>query len=86
MRVPVEQVEDGIVIRIPMELASEVGLIGVRDASVRARGSTQLVIGEPKYTLQELVDQITPENRHEAVDWGPPVGNEWTAQCVGDDY
>ena len=27
-------------------------------------------------TLEELLDKITPENRHEEVDWGPPVGKE----------
>jgi len=27
-------------------------------------------------TLEELVAQITPENRYEETDWGPPVGKE----------
>jgi antitoxin component of MazEF toxin-antitoxin module len=31
--------------------------------------------GEP--TLAEMLAQITEENQHEYVDWGPPVGNEW---------
>ena len=30
----------------------------------------------PKYTLKELVDQITEDNIHEEVDTGPAVGNE----------
>ena len=30
----------------------------------------------PKLTLESLVAAITPENRHKAVDWGKPVGNE----------
>jgi antitoxin MazE len=29
-----------------------------------------------KYTLEELVRGITPENRHEETDFGPPVGRE----------
>jgi len=29
-----------------------------------------------KYTLQELVAQITPENIHPEIDYGPPVGRE----------
>jgi antitoxin MazE len=29
-----------------------------------------------KYSLKELVDGITPENRHEETDTGPPVGRE----------
>ena len=29
-----------------------------------------------KYTLKELLDQITPENLHPYTDWGPAVGKE----------
>jgi antitoxin MazE len=28
------------------------------------------------YTLDELIDQITAENRHDEVDWGKPEGHE----------
>jgi antitoxin component of MazEF toxin-antitoxin module len=31
---------------------------------------------KPKYTLEELVDKITPENTHPETDWGPDVGKE----------
>ena len=27
-------------------------------------------------TLDELIAGITPENRHDEIDWGPPVGKE----------
>ncbi len=33
-------------------------------------------IHESKVTLDELLEQITPENLHGEVDWGGPVGNE----------
>jgi antitoxin component of MazEF toxin-antitoxin module len=29
-----------------------------------------------KYSLEELVSQINPTNRHAETDWGPPQGNE----------
>ena len=29
-----------------------------------------------KYTLTELLNDITPETKHEAVEFGPSVGNE----------
>jgi antitoxin component of MazEF toxin-antitoxin module len=29
-----------------------------------------------KYTLQELLDKITPENLHPECDYGKPVGKE----------
>jgi len=30
----------------------------------------------PKYSLEELLSQITEENRHAATDWGDPKGRE----------
>jgi len=29
-----------------------------------------------EYTLAELLKGMTPENRHELLDWGPDVGKE----------
>lgn len=29
-----------------------------------------------KYNLDDLIAQITPENRYPAIDWGPDVGRE----------
>ncbi len=29
-----------------------------------------------RYTLKELLDQVTPANRHDEVDFGPAVGKE----------
>ena len=33
-----------------------------------------------EYTLEELCDSITPENRPKEIDWGPAVGNEFSNQ------
>lgn len=32
-------------------------------------------------SLDELLAGVTPENRHELVDWGPPVGGEFTGDA-----
>jgi antitoxin component of MazEF toxin-antitoxin module len=47
---------------IPIPVALEVGL--------RAESNHR------EYTLAELVRDITPKNRHEETDFGPPVGRE----------
>ena len=31
---------------------------------------------DKELTLDDLIANITPENRHAAIDWGPPVGKE----------
>ena len=30
----------------------------------------------PAYTLEALLEQVTEENRHAEIDWGPNVGGE----------
>jgi len=32
--------------------------------------------GKREYILQELLNDVTPENIHGETDWGEPVGNE----------
>lgn len=34
-----------------------------------------------KLNLEELLEAVTPQNRHPLVDWGPPVGREFTGDA-----
>ena len=45
-------------------------------AKVQKWGNSRVPVQEFYYGLEELVAGITPENRHEEWDIGPPVGNE----------
>lgn len=65
-------------LRIPKELALAAGLdVGSKVDLVLENGQLRIVpIKPPRYTLEELVAGITPENRHEEWDTGPPVGKE----------
>ena len=41
------------------------------------RGRIVIELSQPRdLRLEDLVDLITPENRHDEVDFGPPVGQE----------
>jgi antitoxin MazE len=50
------------------------------DEPVDVREESGRIVIEPaqrkEYDLAELVKGITPKNRHEAVDFGEPVGKE----------
>ena len=65
-------------IRIPKELALEIGLdFGTQVELIGENGDLRIVaVKRPRYTLEELVAQIAQENRHEEWDTGPPVGKE----------
>ena len=65
-------------LRIPKDMALELGLdFGSQVELIPEEGQIRIVPAKrPKYTLEELVAGITPENRHEEWDTGPPVGRE----------
>ena len=65
-------------IRIPKDFALTLGLeYGTRVELRAVDGNLHIVpFQEPRYTLEELVAGITPDNRHEEWDTGPAVGRE----------
>lgn len=69
-----------LAIRIPGAMAREVALSEGNPVQLSVE-SGRLVVEPikkaPRYTLEELVAGITDENRHEEIDWGPPVGKEF---------
>ena len=52
-----------------IEKGSEMEL-SVTEAALTIRPSA------PTYRLDELLVQVTPENRHDEIDWGEPAGKE----------
>jgi len=63
-----------VAVVIPEDIA-ETKLREVSEVEVEVRG-TDVVISQPEMTLDEMIDQITNENRHDLIDFGPPVGKE----------
>ncbi len=49
------------------------------EQAVEVRAEDGRIVIEPAhggYDLENLISAITPENRHEEADFGPPVGRE----------
>lgn len=69
---------NSLAVRIPQNLAREINLIeGTEVELVLVDGN--LVIkphSRRQYSLEELIQAITPENLHGEVDYGTTVGNE----------
>lgn len=68
---------NSLAVRIPATFAKE--LAAEEGTEVELTLSRGKLVVEPllrRVTLKELVDGITAENRHEATDWGKPVGKE----------
>jgi antitoxin MazE len=76
MTVKVKRVAGVLTLEIPDELAAAAGITEDTELSLTPSPGAVVAKKKPKYTLEELVAKITPENRHELIDFGPPVGNE----------
>lgn len=65
-------------IRIPKSVMRDANLHeGDRvDFEVEAPGVIVVRAAKEPVTLESLVAQITPKNRHSELDWGKPRGNE----------
>lgn len=68
---------NSLALRLPKALASELGWGEDVRVELEVRGGELVVKPLPKvYSLEELVAQITDENRHGELDWGSPRGAE----------
>lgn len=62
-------------IRIPKDAADRIGIDQGSEIELSVIGSESIITLKPKrtrkkYTLDELLSQITPENRHKEIDFG----------------
>jgi antitoxin MazE len=73
----VEKWGKSLAVRIPKAVVEEAHLQEGDAVSIEVLdGHVELRRDERILTLEELVAQITPENRHGEIDWGPAVGKE----------
>jgi antitoxin MazE len=77
MNTQVDKWGKNYVVRIPAAYAKELNLKeGVELEVTRLEDGLLLRPRKPQYTLEELLDQIKPENLHGETDWGPTAGRE----------
>jgi antitoxin MazE len=84
MKVAFQKWGNSLALRVPKAIAQEIGASDGKAAEMSVRdGKLIIEVSKPKpkprkrrYSLDELVARITPENRHQEIDWGQPVGNE----------
>jgi antitoxin MazE len=82
MEIPIMNTQVGkwgnsLAVRIPGAYAKELQIQdGMQLEVTRLKDGLLLRPRKHEYTLEELLDQITPENVHGETDWGPGVGRE----------
>ena len=78
MKTRVQKWGNSLALRIPRPFAEEANLQEntAVDVSVRSGKLVVVSVPEPEVALQQLVERITPQNRHGEIGTGEPVGNE----------
>ena len=71
------KVDSALGLTIPENLAKEIGVNPNSEVLLRRIGSTIVIYApDKKITLDELLSQVTEENRHGETDTGPAMGKE----------
>ena len=81
MSTKVQKWGNSLAVRIPDDVVEDAGLVPGTEVTVKQVRNTVVIAPveakkKKRPTLAELVAKITPENRHEAVDWGQAMGKE----------
>ena len=66
------------VVRLPAVLMAQLKLEVGTPVTLNTKDGRIIIVpsNRRRYVLDELVAGITRDNRHDALDWGPPVGRE----------
>ncbi|HVC36189.1 MAG TPA: AbrB/MazE/SpoVT family DNA-binding domain-containing protein [Candidatus Dormibacteraeota bacterium] len=69
---------NSLAVRIPTAIAQDLGLSENSSVQIVSNGIIATIQPQKhkKISLDKLVEAITPNNIHEEVDWGKPIGNE----------
>jgi antitoxin MazE len=78
MKTKIQKWGNSLAVRLPKSVVQQKSLTEGEGVLVTVKDGIIVIeqLKKPKYTLDELVSQITPENRHDEIDWGRPVGKE----------
>jgi antitoxin MazE len=68
---------NSLAVRIPKALAEQTRIEEGSEVELSvSEGALVIRPRGPSFSLEELLARVTPENRHDEVDWGEPQGNE----------
>ena len=77
MQVLVSKWGNSLGLRLPKTLAAEIGVSDGQKVEIRAEGGRLIVEPVRKVlTMEQMMENVTPEAMREAWDWGDDVGRE----------
>lgn len=78
MKTKIQKWGNSLAVRLPKSVVEQKSLAEGEGVSVVIKEGVIVIeqLSKPKYTLDELLAHITPENLHKETDWGKPAGKE----------
>jgi antitoxin MazE len=78
MKTRVQKWGNSLALRIPKSFAAEVGLDPNSSVEMSLKNGGLVIVpsDKPKFTLRQLLAQVTEENLHHEIDTGAAVGGE----------
>lgn len=77
MQIQISRWGNSLGLRLPRALAQLIGVSEGQKVNIIADGGRLIVEpASPRYRLEDLVANMTPQAMHEAFDWGDDVGGE----------
>ena len=77
MQVQITRWGNSLGLRIPKDIANRAGISeGSRVEIEMEAGHIVVSLARPRYTLDELLQGMSPDAMSEAFDWGPDLGRE----------
>jgi antitoxin MazE len=69
---------NSLAVRFPQSILAQLNLQedGEIEISIEEGRLILSPVKKPKYTLDELLSQVTPESLHDEIDFGAPLGKE----------
>jgi len=78
METTIKKWGNSLAVRLPRSIAQKLALKAGSTVVMREEKKTLIIQAAPKTrkSLKELIAMIRPENIHDEIDWGKPVGKE----------
>ena len=77
MQIQISRWGNSLGLRLPRALAQQIGVSEGQKVNIVAEGRRLIVEpASPRYRLEDLIANMTPQAMHDAFDWGDDVGGE----------
>lgn len=76
MTIKIQKIGNSLGIHIPKKIVSSLSLSKGAELTIEERDHGIFITPTKEETLESLLAQVTPENTHQIIEFGDPIGKE----------